>query len=180
MDTDRTPLHLTELISSVEIQKKVKEIGEKITKEFFGEELTAICILKGSSIYFADLIREINLDICCEFLSISHYDDEPLLSGESRITLDLTETLENKNVLLVKDIIDTGRTIKYLEKNILSRMPKKLITTALLLKPAALKIQCQLDYVGFEIENRFVVGYGLAYHGHYWNLPHIAQSSDFN
>ncbi len=72
------------------------------------------------------------------------------------------------------------RTLKYLEKNILSRMPKKLITAALLLKPAAFTTQCQVDYVGFEIENRFVVGYGLGYHDHYWNLPYIAQSSDFN
>ncbi len=175
-----TPLHLTELISPDEIQKKVEDIGRKITREFSGEELTAICVLKGSSLFFADLIRQIDLDIRCEFLSISHYEDEPLSSGESRVTLDLADTLENKNVLLVKDIIDTGRTMKYLEKNILSRMPKKLITTTLLLKPAALKTQCQMDYVGFEIENRFVVGYGLAYHGHYWNLPYIAQSSDFN
>ena len=175
-----TSLHLTELISSNEIHKKVEEIGKKITKDFSGEKLTAICILKGSCLFFADLIRQINLDIHCEFLSISHYDNEPLLSGESKITLDLMEPIENKNVLLVKDIIDTGRTIKYIEKNILSRMPKKLITTALLSKPAALKTQCQLDYVGFEIENRFVVGYGLGYHGHYWNLPYIAQSSDFN
>ncbi len=175
-----TPLHLTELINPDEIQKKVSEMGQKITKEFSGEQLTAICILKDSSLFFADLIRYIDLDIHCEFLSISHYDDEPLQSGESRINLDLTETIENKNVLLVKDIIDTGRTLKYLEKNILSRMPKKLITAALLLKPAAFTTQCQVDYVGFEIENRFVVGYGLGYHDHYWNLPYIAQSSDFN
>lgn len=175
-----TPLHLTELISSDEIQKKVEEIGKKITKEFSGEELTAICILKGSCLFFADLIRQINLDIHCEFLSISHYKNEPLSSGESKITLDLMKPIENKNVLLVKGIIDTGRTIKYLEKHILSRMPKKLITTTLILKPAALKTQCQLDYVGFEIENHFVVGYGLGYHGYYWNLPYIAQSSDFN
>lgn len=175
-----TPLHLTELITTDEIRKKVKEIGEKITKQFSGQELTAICVLKGSSLFFADLIRQIDLDIRCEFLSISHYNGKPSSSGESKITLDLTETLENKNVLLVKDIIDTGRTMKYLEKIILSRMPKKLITTTLLLKPAAFKTQCQLDHVGFEIENRFVVGYGLSYHGHYWNLPYIAQSSDFN
>ena len=175
-----TPLHLTKLIDSDEIQKRVRQIGEKITKEFAGENLTAICILKGSCVYFSDLIRHIDLDIRCEFLGISSHHVEPPLSGETRITLDLTEAIEGKNVLLVKDIVDTGFTMSYLEKNILARMPRKLITTVFLLKPAALKTKCQMDHVGFKIDNRFVVGYGLAYHDHYWNLPYIAQSSDFN
>jgi hypoxanthine phosphoribosyltransferase len=174
------PLHLTELISAEKVQQRVKEIGQKITDEFNGEELTAICILKGSCMYFADLVRNINLDIQCEFIGVSSYQGGTQSSGEVKLTLDLTVPLENKNVLLVEDIVDTGLTMNYLKKSIGARMPKRLVTTSLLLKPAALKTDCTLDYVGFEIENRFVVGYGLDYQGYYRNLPHIAQSSDFN
>ncbi len=174
------PLNLTELISAQDIEKKVAEIGEKLTKEFHGEELTAICILKGSCMYFADLVRSMNLDIQCEFFGVSSYGAGTSSSGEVKTTLDLTVPLEGKNVLLVEDIVDTGLTMNFLKKNIEARMPKKLITTSLLFKPAALKTECTIDHVGFEIENRFVVGYGLDYQGYYRNLPYIAQSSDFN
>lgn len=174
------PLNLTELISEEDIQNKVAEIGSRITEEFKGEDLTAICILKGSCLYFADLVRAIDLDIQCEFFGVSSYGNETKSSGEVKVTLDLTVPLENKNVLLVEDIVDTGLTMNYLKKNIEARMPKKLITTSLLFKPAALKTECSIDHVGFEIDNRFVVGYGLDYQGFYRNLPYIAQSSDFN
>jgi hypoxanthine phosphoribosyltransferase len=174
------PLNLSTLISEADLQKKVKEIGAKIAKEFNNEGLTAICVLKGSCMYFADLVRSINLDIQCEFLGVSSYGGGTHTSGEVKMTLDLTVPLENKNVLLVEDIVDTGLTMNYLKKNIEARMPKKFITTSLLLKPAALKTECSIDYVGFEIDNRFVVGYGLDYQGFYRNLPYIAQSSDFN
>lgn len=174
------PLNLSELISAEDIQNKVKEIGAKITQEFKGEELTAICVLKGSCMYFTDLVRNIDLDIQCEFLGVSSYGGGTQSSGEVKMTLDLTVPLENKNVLLVEDIVDTGLTMNYLKKNIESRMPKKFVTTSLLFKPAALKTECDIDHIGFEIDNRFVVGYGLDYQGFYRNLPHIAQSSDFN
>lgn len=174
------PLKLNELISQKKLEARVKEIGAQITKEFKGEELTAICILKGSCMYFADLVRNIDLDIQCEFFGVSSYGNETQSSGEVKVTLDLTVPLENKNVLLVEDIVDTGLTMNYLKKTIGARMPKRLVTTSLLFKPAALKTDCSLDYVGFEIENRFVVGYGLDYHGYYRNLPYIAQSTDFN
>ncbi len=174
------PLNLSELISQEDLQKRVAEIGKEITAEFNGEELTAICILKGSCMYFADLVRAMNLDIQCEFFGVSSYGGETSSSGEVKTTLDLTVPLEGKNVLLVEDIVDTGLTMNFLKKNIGARMPKRLVTTSLLFKPAALKTDCTIDYVGFEIENRFVVGYGLDYHGYYRNLPYIAQSSDFN
>lgn len=174
------PLKLSELISQEDLAAKVQEIGNKITKEFKGEELTAICILKGSCMYFADLVRSIDLDIQCEFFGVSSYGNETHSSGEVKTTLDITVPLEGKNVLLVEDIVDTGLTMNYLKKNLGARMPKKLITTSLLFKPAALKTECSIDHVGFEIENRFVVGYGLDYQGFYRNLPYIAQSTDFN
>lgn len=174
------PLNLSELISQEDIQSKVKEIGEKITTEFKGEEITAICILKGSCMFFADLVRAIDLDIQCEFFGVSSYHGQTQTSGEVKVTLDLTVPLENKNVLLVEDIVDTGLTMNYLKKTIGARMPKKLVTASLLLKPAALKTECELDHVGFSIDNHFVVGYGLDYQGYYRNLPYIAQSQDFN
>ena len=174
------PLNLSELISKKDLDAKVEEIGKKITEEFKGEEVTAICILKGSCMYFADLVRNIDLDIQCEFFGVSSYGGETKSSGEVKTTLDITVPLEGKNVLLVEDIVDTGLTMNYLKKNIGARMPKRLMTTSLLFKPAALKTDCTIDHVGFEIENRFVVGYGLDYQGYYRNLPYIAQSSDFN
>ena len=174
------PLNLSQLISQEEIQNKVDEIGKKITQEFKGEELTAICILKGSCMYFADLVRAIDLDIQCEFFGVSSYGNQTQSSGEVKTTLDITVPLENKNVLLVEDIVDTGLTMNFLKQHMSARKPKRLMTTSLLLKPAALKTDCTLDHVGFEIENRFVVGYGLDYQGFYRNLPYIAQSTDFN
>jgi hypoxanthine phosphoribosyltransferase len=174
------PLNISELISQDSIQSKVNEIGEKITEEFKGEEVTAICILKGSCMFFADLVRAIDLDIQCEFFGVSSYHGEAKSSGEVKVTLDLTVPLENKNVLLVEDIVDTGLTMNYLKSTLGARKPKKLITTSLLLKPAALKTKCDIDYVGFDIDNQFVVGYGLDYQGYYRNLPYIAQSQDFN
>ena len=173
-------LKLSELISEKDLKAKVKEIGTQITKEFNGEEVTAICILKGSCLFFADLVRAVDLDLQCEFFGVSSYEGRSQSSGEVKVTLDLTVPLENKNVLLVEDIVDTGLTMNYLKKTIGARMPKKLITTSLLFKPAALKTECQIDYVGFDIENQFVVGYGLDYHGYYRNLPYIAQVHDFN
>lgn len=172
-------LKLSELIGEEQLKEKVKEIGAKITKEFKGEEVTAICILKGSCLFFADLVRAMELDIQCEFFGVSSYEGQSS-SGEVKVTLDLTVPLENKNVLLVEDIVDTGLTMNYLKKTIGARMPKKLITTSLLFKPAALKTECDIDYVGFNIENHFVVGYGLDYQGYYRNLPYIAQVHNFN
>lgn len=174
------PLKLREMIDSKQIEEKVQEIGAKITEQFRGEDLVAVCILKGSFVFFSDLVRNIDLDIQCEFMGVSSYLGQTQSSGEVKVTLDLTTPLENKNVLLVEDIVDTGLTMNYLKKNIMSRMPKKLVTTALLLKPAALKTDCTLDHVGFEIENQFVVGYGLDYQGLYRNLPHIAQAENLN
>lgn len=173
-------LKLREMLAAKQIEARVRELGAQITEEFRGEDLVAICILKGSFMFFADLVRSIDLDIQCEFMGVSSYMGQTHSSGEVKMTLDLTFPLEDKNVLLVEDIVDTGLTMNYLKKNLMSRMPKKLRTAALLLKPAAMKTDCSLDYVGFEIENQFVVGYGLDYQGLYRNLPHISQAENLN
>lgn len=174
------PLKLSKLISEDEIQKKVKEIAASLTNEFKGEEVVAICILKGSYMFYSDLIRELELDVICEFFGVSSYHGGTQSSGEVKVTLDITHPLEGKNVLLVEDIVDSGLTMSYLQRVLKARGPKTLKTVSLLKKPAALKEDVMLDYVGFEIENQFVVGYGLDYQELYRNLPYIAQAENVN
>lgn len=175
-----TNLKLSTYLSEEEIQKKVKELGATLTKKFKGEDIVAVCVLKGSFVFYSDLIRNINTDISCEFFGVSSYHGGTSSSGEVKVTLDLGHPVEGKHVLLVEDIVDTGLTMNYLKSAILSRKPKSLTTIALLEKPEALKVPCEIDYVGFKIPNDFVVGYGLDYQGYYRNLPYIAQVQNFN
>ncbi len=171
-------LQIKPYITEEKIKAKVQDIGAEITKSLEGKPVTAICVLKGSFIFFSDLIRHIDLDITCEFFGVSSYQGTST-SGEVKVTLDLTKPIENQHVLLVEDIVDTGLTMNYLKNSILSRKPASLTTVALLHKPEALKVPCKLDYVGFKITNEFVVGYGLDYEGYYRNLPYIGQVQNF-
>lgn len=173
-------MNVTELIDENQIQKKVSEIGEALTKKFKGEPLVAICVLKGSFIFYADLIRQIDTDLICDFFGVSSYLNSSQSSGEVRLTLDLNQPIAGRNVLLVEDIVDTGLTMNYIKKNLLARNPKSLTTVALLYKPEALKTECKIDYCGFDIGNEFVVGYGLDYQGRYRHLPYIARLNSIN
>ncbi|MBX2987524.1 MAG: hypoxanthine phosphoribosyltransferase [Bdellovibrionaceae bacterium] len=173
-----THLDIKPYISEEKIQKKVAEIGATLSKKFKGEPVVAICVLKGSFMFYSDLIREINADITCEFFGVSSYHGSSS-SGEVKVTLDLANPVEGKHVLLVEDIVDTGLTMNYLMNSIQSRKPKSLTTVALLEKPEALKVPCKIDHVGFQISNEFVVGYGLDYQGYYRNLPYIGQVQNF-
>lgn len=175
-----TNLNTTKLIDEKKIAARVKELGAEITKLCSREEWIVVCVLKGSFMFFADLTRVIDADVKTEFLGVSSYGNSHKSSGEVKLTLDLTNAIEGKNVLLIEDIVDTGLTMDYLAKTLKTRKPKTLKTCALLLKPAALKIDLKLDYVGFEIGNEFVVGYGLDYQGYYRNLPYIAQVNNIN
>lgn len=174
-----TQLKLSTYISEEQIQSKVKELGTVLTKQFQGKEVVAVCVLKGSFVFYSDLVRHIQSDVTCEFFGVSSYQGTQS-SGEVKVTLDLANPVEGKHVLLVEDIVDTGLTMNYLKNAILSRMPASLTTVALLEKPEALKVPCQIDHVGFKIPNDFVVGYGLDYQGYYRNLPFIAQVQNFN
>jgi hypoxanthine phosphoribosyltransferase len=174
------PLKLSKMIDEKTLQEKVKQLGAEITKDFKGEDVVAICILKGSYMFFSDLIREIDTNVICEFFGVSSYHGETQSSGEVKVTLDLTNALEGKNVLLVEDIVDSGLTMSYLKSCLLARKPKKLKTVSLLVKPDAIKADVQLDYFGFEIKNEFVVGYGLDYQELYRNLPYIAKADNLN
>lgn len=173
-----TKLNLVPYLSEEQINKKVKEIAQKLTQQFKGQDLVAVCVLKGSFMFFSDLIRSIDTDLAVEFYGVSSYHGTQS-SGEVKVTLDLTQPIEGRHVLLVEDIVDTGLTMNYLKASILARKPKSLTTVALLEKPEALKVPCALDHVGFKITNEFVVGYGLDYQGYYRNLPYIAQVQNF-
>ncbi len=172
-------LELKTYISEEKLQAKVKEIGAALTKKFKGEKVTAICVLKGSFMFYSDLIREIDTDLTCEFFGVSSYHGGTTSSGEVKVTLDLSTPVEGRHVILVEDIVDTGLTMNYLKQSIESRKPASLTTVALLEKPEALKVPCKLDQVGFQITNEFVVGYGLDYDGYFRNLPYIAQVQNF-
>ena len=172
-------LKLSTLISEEQIQKRVKEMGAEITKKFKGENLVTICVLRGAFMFYADLIRAIDSDVSCEFFGCSSYKSTQS-SGEVKLTLDLTQPIEGRNVLLVEDIVDTGLTMTYLEKTIKARNPKSFSTAALLFKPEALKVPCKVDFVGFEIAKDYVVGYGLDFEDYYRNLPYIGKVENIN
>lgn len=173
-----THLDVKPYINEDQIQKKVAEIGSILTKKLKDKSVVAICVLKGSFVFYSDLIRSIDTDITCEFFGVSSYHGATS-SGEVKVTLDLTQPIEGKHVILVEDIVDTGLTMNYLINSIAARKPASITTVALLEKPEALKVPCKLDYVGFKITNEFVVGYGLDYQGYYRNLPFIGQVQNF-
>jgi len=168
-------LNLKPYITETQIKEKIKDIGIQLSQKFQGQKVVAVCVLKGSFLFFSDLIRQIDTDITCEFFGVSSYHGGTSSSGEVKVTLDLSTPVEGKHVILVEDIVDTGLTMNYLIKSIESRSPTSITTVTLLEKPEALKVPCKIDYVGFRITNEFVVGYGLDYEGYYRNLPYIAQ-----
>ncbi len=172
-------LVVSPLIDESRIAERIQEMGASLTKRFSGEQLVAICVLRGSFIFYADLIREIETDIICDFIGVSSYDHSKS-TGEIKLNHDLSKPVEGKNVLLVEDIVDTGLTMNYLRKLLNQRKVKSLTTAALLLKPEALKEKCPIDLVGFEIKNDFVVGYGLDYQGYYRNLPYVGIVENMN
>ncbi len=170
---------LLKMIDEKQLEKRIQELGSLITERYRGEKLTAVCVLKGSFIFFSDLVRHIDLDVHCEFFGISSYQGSQS-TGEVRVTLDVNSPIEGRNILIVEDIVDTGLTMDYLLTTMKARRPKSLATVALLHKPAAMKIPLEIDHIGFTIENQFVVGYGLDYEGWFRNLPYIAEIQNFN
>ncbi len=173
-------LELSTLISEKEIQKRIAEMGETLTDKFRKKQVVAICILKGSFIFFSDLIRKVEAEMVCEFIGLSSYAGGSKSSGEVKLTMDINTSLEGKHVLLVEDIVDTGLTMNYIQKLIEIRKPASVTSVSLLHKPDAKKVDCKLDLVGFKIPNDFVVGYGLDYNNKYRHLPYIAQVSNLN
>lgn len=159
------------------IKSRLAEIGEAISKRFEGEELVLLGVLNGSFMVMADLVREIRLPLTVEFLRISSYTGTSS-TGEVKTVLGLAANLENKNVLIVEDIVDTGVSMDYLLSELSKQNPKSLRIATLLFKREAFRFNYPLDYVGFEIPNKFVVGYGLDYDGFGRNLPDLYQLSE--
>lgn len=161
------------LINSEQIEKRVKELGEEITRDYKGESVLMVAILRGAVVFFADLVKSVDLDVRFDFMVVSSYGSSSTSSGEVRIVKDISQPIEGMNVILVEDIIDTGNTLKNLRKMLLTRNPKSLKIASLLDKPSRRKVEIEGDYVGFEVPNEFVVGYGLDYAEKYRNLPEI-------
>ena len=163
------------IIDEETLQKRIKELGKEITESYpEGTELILICILRGAMIYMADLSRCINLPVSFDFMDVSSYGDSTQSSGNVRIIKDLDDSIENKDVLIVEDIIDTGLTLKHIINMLETRNPASIKTTTLLDKPDRREMkQVEVDFNGFEIPDKFVVGYGLDFAEKYRNLPFI-------
>lgn len=161
------------LIGEQEIQRRVRELGAQITRDFAGEELLVIAVLKGAILFLADLIRHIDLPLAVDFLAVSSYGAGTRSSGVVRILKDLDEPIEGRHVLIVEDIVDSGRTLDYLLRTLRQRRPATLHVCTLLDKRERREIDVPIDYVGFEVPDAFVVGYGLDYAELYRQLPFI-------
>jgi len=162
------------IITEEEISAKINELAEKINADYADKELVVIGILKSSLYFLTDLTRKLDLDIKIDFLEISHYANENN-SGIIRVTRDLEFSISNKNVILIENIINTGLTHSYLFKNLKARNPKSLKICTLLQNKSKKLVELPVDYSGFEIEDQFVVGYGLDYKENFRNLPYIAE-----
>ncbi len=161
------------LISSKEIEDRVREIGARITVDYEGEKLLLIGILRGAVVVMSDLMRNIDLQCELDFMDISSYGTGTSSSGVVRILKDLEEDITDRHVLIVEDIIDTGLTLSYLLRSLQARKPASLEICALLSKPSRRRADLEVRYLGFEVPDEFVVGYGLDYAGAYRNLPNI-------
>ncbi len=174
MTTEFTNPNLEILFSAEQINERVREMGKQIAADYAGQELILIGILKGACLFLSDLMRAIDAPLSIEFMAVSSYGKALRSSGEVRIVKDLDVSIEGKNVMVVEDIVDTGLTLSYLLQNLRSRGAASVKLAALLDKPEPRKSHVAIDYVGFEVPNRFLVGYGLDAAERYRNLPFIA------
>lgn len=161
------------LISEEELGKKIRELGEEISKEYAGKTLHLICVLKGGVFFMTELSKHITIPVTIDFMSVSSYGDSTISSGRVRILKDLDESIEGRDVLVVEDIIDSGRTLSYLLDLLKNRQPSSLKLCTLLDKPSRREVDVKVDYTGYQIPDEFVVGYGLDYAQIYRNLPYI-------
>lgn len=162
------------LFDAAQIAARVRELGARITRDYRGKDLRVVCVLKGSFVFAADLVRAIDLPLQVDFLGVRSYGDSTETSGVVQITSDLSQSIENTDVLVVEDIVDTGLTLRFLFENLQTRAPRSIRLAALLHKPARARTNVPgIDYLGFTIEDVFVVGYGLDCAQRYRNLPYV-------
>jgi hypoxanthine phosphoribosyltransferase len=162
------------LIDADELAARVRELGRQLSQDYADREPILIGVLTGAAVFLADLMRAMDVLVRCDFIGVSSYGTASRTSGIVKITADLSVSIEDREVVLVEDIIDTGRTIAYLRRNLETRHPKSLRVCTLLDKVERREVSVDLDYVGFTIPNEFVVGYGLDHAGLYRNLPYLA------
>ncbi len=167
------PEHLVTMLSAETIAARVRELGAEIARDYAGKALVLVCVLKGSFIFAADLARCIDLPLRIDFLGVRSYGEGTESSGVVQITQDLSAPIEHEDVVFVEDIVDTGLTIAHLMDLVRTRAPRSVRVCSLLHKPARARVDIKIDYLGFTIEDRFVVGYGLDFAQKYRNLPYI-------
>lgn len=161
------------MIPEDKVDARIKEIGEEISKQYEGEEVHLICVLRGGSFFMCELAKRISVPVTLDFMSVSSYGMDTKSSGVVKIVKDLDDSIKGKNVIVVEDVVDSGRTLSYLLDMLKDRGPKSLRLCTLLDKPERRVVQVHVDYTGFEIPDEFVVGYGLDYAQKYRNLPYI-------
>ncbi len=161
------------LLTEEEVDKKIQQIGEQISKDYAGKQVHLVCVLKGGVFFMCELAKRITVPVSMDFMSVTSYGSETKSSGVVKIVKDLDEPLKGKDVIVVEDIVDSGRTLSYLLEMLRKREPQSLALCTLLDKPERRVIDVNVDYTGFNIPDEFVVGYGLDYDQRYRNLPYI-------
>ena len=161
------------MLSEEEVDRRIQEIGEQISKDYAGKQVHLVCVLKGGSFFLCELAKRITVPVSLDFMSVSSYGGDTKSSGVIKIVKDLDEPLRDKDVIVVEDIVDSGRTLSYQLDMLKARGPKSMALCTLLDKPDRRVIDVKVDYTGFQIPDEFVVGYGLDYDQRYRNLPYI-------
>ncbi len=165
--------HIEVLLTEEEVDKRIQEIGDQISKDYAGKQVHLVCVLKGGVFFLCELAKRITVPVSLDFMSVSSYGGDTKSSGVVKIVKDLDESLTGKDVIVVEDIVDSGRTLSYLLEMLRDRGPKSLRLCTLLDKPDRRVVDVDVDYTGFQIPDEFVVGYGLDYDQKYRNLPYI-------
>ena len=172
MDTDGQIGEI--LVSAEDLDRRVSELAREISRDYEGRNLVLVGVLKGAVFFLSDLMRRLDVPVEVDFMAVASYGSATKSSGVVRILKDLDASIEGRDVLIVEDIVDSGLTLQYLLRNLAGRNPRSLEVCALLIKPERQKVELPTRYVGFEIPNRFAIGYGLDYGERYRNLPYVA------
>ncbi len=165
--------HVRVLLTEEEVDRRIQAIGEQISKDYAGKQVHLVCVLKGGSFFMCELAKRITVPVSLDFMSVSSYGSDTKSSGVVKIVKDLDDSIKDKEVIIVEDIVDSGRTLSYLMDMMRDRGPKSLRLCTLLDKPERRVVNVNVDYTGFAIPDEFVVGYGLDYDQRYRNLPYI-------
>ncbi len=170
---DRPSQTVTPAIPAKQLERRVREMAEQISADYAGQQPVIVGVLKGAWVFMADLVRQLSIPVRCDFVRLSSYGVGTVPTGPPRLLLDLTESIAGQHVLVIDDIVDTGISLEWLQRHMLAKQPASLKTCVLLDKPARREVDVEPDYVGFEIPDRFVVGYGIDYAEQYRELPYI-------